>query len=154
MFDVLWTDPNRELVGERIVRKEQEAKMKEKEKKQKPENGRQSISTESSTSSDRGFGIFSARSRRKTPTSPKPKDPTTSPAPPARNVGKVNRTSSYGVKTLLHHQDESEITVKPAERGYLPTQVSEAADVSSLSSPGGKPESSEMIYIITNSRLR
>ncbi|KAI1648586.1 uncharacterized protein F4817DRAFT_364245 [Daldinia loculata] len=135
MFDVLWTDPNRELVGERIVRKEQEAKMKEKEKKQKPENGRQSISTESSTSSDRGFGIFSARSRRKTPTSPKPKDPTTSPAPPARNVGKVNRTSSYGVKTLLHHQDESEITVKPAERGYLPTQVSEAADVSSLSSP-------------------
>ncbi|KAG4218041.1 hypothetical protein PC116_g33479 [Phytophthora cactorum] len=141
MFDVLWTDPNRELVGERMVRKEQEAKMKDKEKKQKPENGRRSISTESSASSDRGFGIFSARSRRKTPaSSPRPKDPKTPPAPPARNVSTANRTSTYGVKNLLLHQDESEITVKPAERGYLPMQISEAADVSSLSSPGGKIE--------------
>ncbi|KAI1799825.1 hypothetical protein F4811DRAFT_71956 [Daldinia bambusicola] len=135
MFDVLWTDPNRELVGERMVRKEQEAKMKDKEKKQKPENGRRSISTESSTSSDRGFGIFSTRSRRKAPASPRPKDRNASPATPARSINKTNRASAYGVKNLLIHQDESEITVKPAERGYLPTQVSEAAEVSSLSSP-------------------
>ncbi|KAI1465624.1 uncharacterized protein F4812DRAFT_452166 [Daldinia caldariorum] len=130
MFDVLWTDPNRELVGERMVRKEQEAKMKDKEKKQKPENGRRSISTESSTSSDRGFGIFSTRSRRKAPASPRPKDRTASPATPARSINRTNRASAYAVKNLLIHQDESEITVKPAERDYLPAQVSEAAEVS------------------------
>ncbi|KAI8958170.1 hypothetical protein F5Y11DRAFT_52331 [Daldinia sp. FL1419] len=135
MFDVIWTDPNRELLGERMVRKEQEAKMKEQEKKQRSDSSRRSISTESTASSDRGFSIFSVRSRRRTPSSPNPKKPTTPPALPVRSFGKANRTSAYGVKTLLLHQDESEITVKPAERGYFPTQASEAAEVSSLSSP-------------------
>ncbi|KAI1371534.1 hypothetical protein F4677DRAFT_450357 [Hypoxylon crocopeplum] len=135
MFDVLWTDPNRELVGQRMVRKEQEARMKEKDKKQKSENSRQSTSTESSVSSDRGFGLFATRSRRKTPTPSKSKNPTTSPTLPAGNTNRVNRTSAYCVKSLLLHQDDSEATVKPVERDHLPVQPPEATDASSVSSP-------------------
>ncbi|KAI1414286.1 hypothetical protein F5Y13DRAFT_197742 [Hypoxylon sp. FL1857] len=135
MFDVIWTDPNRELVGERMKKKEQEAKMKEKEKKSKSDSSRQSISTESSTSSDRGFGIFSSRSRRKPPTPSRTSDTITPPALLSPDVNKIDRTSAYCVKSLLLHQDESEVTVKPTERGHLPVQRPETADTSSLSSP-------------------
>ncbi|KAI2471879.1 hypothetical protein F4781DRAFT_439383 [Annulohypoxylon bovei var. microspora] len=135
MFDVLWTDPNRELMGERIIRKEQEARLKGKDKKQKTENSRQSISTEGSASSERGFGIFTVRSRRKTPTPSKTKDPTTSLARLASNSSKANRTSAYGARSLLHHHDDSEVTVKPFGRGHHPVQFPDATDTSSLSSP-------------------
>ncbi|KAI0834164.1 hypothetical protein F5Y06DRAFT_307112 [Hypoxylon sp. FL0890] len=131
MFDVLWTDPNRELVGERMKKKEQEAKKKEKEKKAKSESSRQSISTESSTSSDRGFGIF----RKKPSTPSKTNEPTASPALLTPDASKTNRTSAYGVRSLLLHQDESEVTVKPTEKDHLPVQPPEAVDTSSLSSP-------------------
>ncbi|KAI1391337.1 uncharacterized protein F4822DRAFT_442341 [Hypoxylon trugodes] len=135
MFDVIWTDPNRELMGEKILRKEQEARVKENEKRQRSEGSRQSVSTEGSTSSDRGFGIFSARSRRRTPTPSKSKDSIKAPKLLPGNANKVNRTSAYCVKSLLHHQDESEVTVKPTEKGHLPVQLPETSDASSLSSP-------------------
>ncbi|KAI1205944.1 uncharacterized protein F4807DRAFT_470539 [Annulohypoxylon truncatum] len=135
MFDVLWTDPNRELMGERIIRKEQEARLKERDKKQKTENSRRSISTEGSNSSDRGFGIFTVRSRRKTPTPSKAKDTTTSPARLASNTNKVNRTSAYCARSLLHHHDGSQATVKTGEKGHHPVQFPEVADTSSISSP-------------------
>ncbi|OTA67693.1 hypothetical protein K449DRAFT_182362 [Hypoxylon sp. EC38] len=135
MFDVLWTDPNRELMGERMKKKEQAARMKDKEKKSKPDSSRRSISTESSTSSDRGFGIFSTRSRKKPPTPSMTNNPTTSPALLSPDPNKINRTSAYGVKSLILHQDESEVTVKPTEKGPFPVQRPETADTSSLSSP-------------------
>ncbi|KAI1079300.1 hypothetical protein F5B20DRAFT_581402 [Whalleya microplaca] len=159
MFDVLWTDPNRELVRDRMVRKEQEAKDKEKDKKQKSEHRRESTSTNSSSSTDHGFGIFASKSLRKTPTPSKTKDlatslaslttddkrktPTpfktmdlaTSLASLTTNDKKVNRTSKYGVKSLLSHQDGSEVTVKPTEGTHLPVQLPEAGDaISTLSS--------------------
>ncbi|OTB05235.1 hypothetical protein M426DRAFT_10834 [Hypoxylon sp. CI-4A] len=132
MFDVIWTDPNRELMGERMVRKEQEAKEKS---RAKSENSRKSTSTESSTSSDRAFGIFTSRGRRKTPTPSKQKDPPTPSSLLSSHSNKVNRTSAYGVRSLLPHQDDSMATVKPLERSNLPVQPPEATDVSSLSSP-------------------
>ncbi|KAI1462449.1 hypothetical protein F4805DRAFT_474387 [Annulohypoxylon moriforme] len=135
MFDVLWTDPNRELMGERIIRKEQEARLKDRDRKQKTENSRQSISTEGSTSSDHGFGIFTVRSRRRTPTPSKSKDITTSPARLASNSNKVNRTSAYGAKSLLQHHDNSQATVRHGEKSHHPVQFPEVADNSSMSSP-------------------
>ncbi|KAI0169495.1 hypothetical protein GGR52DRAFT_592105 [Hypoxylon sp. FL1284] len=136
MFDVLWTDPNRELMGERIQRKEQEARTKEKEKRQRSESSRRSVSTGSSGSSDRGFGLFASRSRRKTPTPSVPKDPiTTSPTRLISSSSRANRTSAYGVRSLLLHHDDSEVTVRPNEKLHLPVQLQEAAEVSSLSSP-------------------
>ncbi|KAI2609288.1 hypothetical protein GGR54DRAFT_651861 [Hypoxylon sp. NC1633] len=136
MFDVIWTDPNRELVGERMVRKEQEAKIKEKEKKQRSESGRQSVSTESSASSERGFGLFATRNRRKTPTPSKSKDSATTSQPLLGGAAnKINRTSAYCVRSLLLHQDDSEATVKPAEGGHLAVQLPEATDACSISSP-------------------
>ncbi|KAI2608519.1 uncharacterized protein GGS25DRAFT_280604 [Hypoxylon fragiforme] len=135
MFDVLWTDPNRELVGERMVRKEQEAKMKDQERKQNPGSNRQSTSTDSSTSSDRGFGLFTTRSRRKTPTPSRHKNSPASPALSASSSNRINRSSAFCVKSLLLHQDGSETTVKPAEGGFLPVQLPEIVDASSISSP-------------------
>ncbi|XDG02311.1 hypothetical protein ABKA04_001926 [Annulohypoxylon sp. FPYF3050] len=135
MFDVLWTDPNRELMGDRIIRKEQEARLKDRDKKPKTENSRQSISTEGSTSSDRGFGIFTVRSRRKTPTPSKSKDGTTSPSRLASNSNRINRSSTYGARSLLHHHDGSQGTRKPSEKSHHPVQFPEAADASSMSSP-------------------
>lgn len=64
MFDVIWTDPNVERVGQRMLRKEQEAKEKEKDKK-KSGSYRQSVSTTSSSSSERGFNLFASKSKWK-----------------------------------------------------------------------------------------
>ncbi|XXH00438.1 hypothetical protein Hte_006783 [Hypoxylon texense] len=139
MFDVIWTDPNRELMGERIIRKEQEAKTREKQKRQRSESSRRSVSTESSASrasSERGFGLFASRSRRKIPSPPKSGDPATPPTLLTSSTSKASRTSAYGVRALLlQHQDNSEATVKPDEAAHLPVQPQEAAEVSSLSSP-------------------
>ncbi len=147
MFDVLWTDPNRELVGERMVRKEQEAKMKDQERKQNPGSNRQSTSTDSSTSSDRGFGLFTTRSRRKTPTPSRHKNSPASPALSASSSNRINRSSAFCVKSLLLHQDGSETTVKPAEGGFLPVQLPEIVDASSISSPGRRVRSSGWLSI-------
>ncbi|KAJ8121536.1 hypothetical protein ONZ43_g2033 [Nemania bipapillata] len=92
MFDVIWTDPNVELVGQRMLRKEQEAKEKEKKKR---ESGRQSVSTSSvSSSSDRGFSLFPSRAKRKPSTPLKGK---ASHAPGEEELGpddeKAHRTS-------------------------------------------------------------
>ncbi|ORY71782.1 uncharacterized protein BCR38DRAFT_462819 [Pseudomassariella vexata] len=63
MFDVIWTDPNRERVGERIARKELEAKNKDKDRKS--QSGRQSVSSNRSSTSDRAFGFFAHKSRKR-----------------------------------------------------------------------------------------
>jgi hypothetical protein len=68
MFDVIWTDPDRELVGERRARKEVEKEKREQRDKNRP--GRNSMSTRSSSSSvDKPFGFFGSKSHKKT-TSP------------------------------------------------------------------------------------
>ncbi|KAH9909859.1 hypothetical protein F4778DRAFT_21329 [Xylariomycetidae sp. FL2044] len=132
MFDVLWTDPNRELVGERIARKEMEAKDKE---KKKSENSRQSISTNSSSSSDRAFGIFGSKNRRKTPTPSKQKSPAALSGLGASDDRKGTRSSTYGVKALLNHQNEADIAVRPITGPFLPMQALERENtVSSRSS--------------------
>jgi hypothetical protein len=139
MFDVLWTDPNRELVGERILRKEREereGRTKEKDRK-KHESTRHSISTNSSSSSEKGFGFFAVKNRKKATTSPKADHRATSPADRLSDDAKDRRGSAYGVKALLNHEDDSEVTVKPAHSVFPPVQSPEPVDgSSSLSSRG------------------
>jgi hypothetical protein len=67
MWDVVWTDPDRELVGEYKARKEKEETLK---KDHKSQPRRRSASTASSRwSTDSPFAIFRARGLRKTNTS-------------------------------------------------------------------------------------
>ncbi|KAK8065654.1 hypothetical protein PG997_012401 [Apiospora hydei] len=135
MFDVLWTDPNRELVGERKIRKELEAQSRDKEKK-KTDISRNSTSASSSASSERSFGLFSSKSRKKASAPSKPATQSlSSPQTPAEEP-KSQRTSGYGVRALLSHEDDSAVTVKPASSSNVTRDsVPEALDGSlSLSS--------------------
>ncbi|KAK8046151.1 hypothetical protein PG996_014215 [Apiospora saccharicola] len=135
MFDVLWTDPNRELVGERKIRKELEAQNKEKEKKKAGVN-RQSTSASSSSSSERSFGLFSGKARRKAPTPSKQASPSLSAPQTPTDEPRSQRVSGYGVKALLSHEDDSAVTVKPASNSDVTRDsIPEALDGSlSLSS--------------------
>jgi hypothetical protein len=64
MFDVIWTDPDRELVGEHRAKKE--IAREQKRDKDTSDGSRSSFSTRgSSSSSDRAFGIFSSRGLRR-----------------------------------------------------------------------------------------
>ncbi|RYO84603.1 hypothetical protein DL766_009820 [Monosporascus sp. MC13-8B] len=129
MFDVLWTDPNRELLKDKISKREQEGRNKGKVTK-RSQNNRRSLSTHSSSSSDRGLGLFTKA--RKTLTIPsKPKNPTTSPDLSTEEVPRARRTSAHGVKSLLSHPDGSEVTVKPVTGSLLPVQPHDFSDAAS-----------------------
>ncbi|KAI0021865.1 hypothetical protein F4780DRAFT_778140 [Xylariomycetidae sp. FL0641] len=134
MFDVVWTDHNRELVGERILRKELEAKEKD---KRKLESGRQSVSTTSSSSSERGFGLFASRSKRKTPTPAKGRGVGLTTGQVERDDFRGSRNSSYGVRSLLSVQDEADVTPKPIEGPFLALQFPEPPG-ESVSSPSSR----------------
>lgn len=139
MFDVLWTDPNRELVGERILRKEREEREGRTKEKDRKKNGstRHSVSTNSSSSSEKGFGFFAGKNRKKATTSSKSENATSSSADPMFEDAKDRRGSAYGVKALLNHEDDSAVTVKPANSVLPPVQSPEPVDgCSSLSSRG------------------
>ncbi|KAJ2979563.1 hypothetical protein NUW58_g7170 [Xylaria curta] len=121
MFDVIWTDPNVELVGQRMQRKEQEAKEKD---KKRAGGCRQSVSTTSSSSSERGFTLFAAKSKWKgsTPSRGKTKSNVPTQEGLGSDQGKANRNSTYGVKAALTNQDESESCPQPSHEHFLPVQ--------------------------------
>lgn len=133
MFDVVWTDPNIELMGERMVRKEQEAKERD---KNRAASGRQSVSTNSSSSSsDRAFRFFS-KVKRKSSTPSRGK-----PCPSCGSQEDVEsdgaRLSTYGVKAALSNQDETEPLPQPADTSLQLHSLSELEEARSQP-PGGK----------------
>ncbi|KAI1746334.1 hypothetical protein F4680DRAFT_463537 [Xylaria scruposa] len=119
MFDVIWTDPNVERVGQRMLRKEQEAKEKE---KKKAESYRQSVSTTSSSSSERGFSLFASKSKWKGSTPSRGKSNSSAKEESGSDHVKANRSSTYGVKAALAIQDETDISPKPSQGHFLPVQ--------------------------------
>jgi len=63
MFEVLWTDPDRELVGEHRAKKELAREQKARERER---SSRSSLSTQASSSSnDKPFGLFGSKSLKK-----------------------------------------------------------------------------------------
>ncbi|KAI0472154.1 hypothetical protein GGR56DRAFT_682584 [Xylariaceae sp. FL0804] len=129
MFDILWTDPNVELVGERKLRKELAGKTKEKDK-EKPilNDGRHSISTASSTSSERALTIFTNKARKKHSA---PIKATEAPL----CLGAIDtttgaRSSIYGVRSQLLNQDETDTSPKTANGAFQPVQFPEVGDTS------------------------
>ncbi|KAI1827863.1 hypothetical protein F4861DRAFT_549196 [Xylaria intraflava] len=150
MFDVLWTDPNVELVGQRILRKEQEAKDKDKDKdkekdkdKKKTGSDRQSVSTNSSSSSERGFALLISKSRKKGSTPLGGKTDSALPNQEEDDESRAHRTSAYGVKAALADQDESEITPKHTEGLFLPVQQ---PDLERTLSPSPRGKSRFSLY--------
>ncbi|KAI0909004.1 hypothetical protein F4823DRAFT_596707 [Ustulina deusta] len=122
MFDVIWTDPNVEHMGERMLRKEQEAKEKE---KRKAESSRHSVSTSSSSAlSDRGFNLFASRAKKKgsTPSGGKTNPYVPSYEEPECGNAKARRTSTYGVKAAPANHDGPEILPKPSDGPLIPVK--------------------------------
>ncbi len=137
MFDVLWTDPNRELLKERMVKREQEGKTKGKNKRS--QSTRRSISTNSSSSSDRGFGLFMTKNRKFQGTPPKIEKPTAISELSIDEGVRDRRASAYGIRSLLSHPDGSELTVKPSTGLFLPIRKPPTtSDAASSKSSRGK----------------
>lgn len=144
MFDVIWTDPNVELMGQRMIRKEQEAKERE---QRRAEFVRQSVSTTSSScSSERGFNLF-AKSRGKGATPSRAKSNASAPGQQQSggNGIETNRSSTYGVKAALVDSDEPEIRPNPSGGLLLPIKHS-GADEPRPQSPQGKSSPYPVFY--------
>ncbi|KAI0515394.1 hypothetical protein F5B22DRAFT_607190 [Xylaria bambusicola] len=122
MFDVIWTDPNVERMGQRMLRKEQEAKEKE---KRRAESIRQSVSTSSSSAtSDRGFSLFSGKSKKKGSTTSDGKANPYAASCEESECGttKANRNSQYGVKAAVANDDVLEAVSKTSDGAVAPLQ--------------------------------
>lgn len=146
MFDVIWTDPNRELVGEHRAKKE--IAREQKRAKERAEGSRSSLSTRmSSSSSERALGFFGSLSLKKAvaPLKSRPSSNSSTlltPTPPLLNprrpVTLESQRKSTGVSELLPNslgdsqpcpnqtkgdcQDEH--TSYPSSRGRLPKDAS------------------------------
>ncbi|KAI0433339.1 hypothetical protein F5Y09DRAFT_351774 [Xylaria sp. FL1042] len=131
MFDVIWTDHNVEHMGQRLLRKEQEAKEKE---KRRAENSRQSVSTTSSSAtSERGFNLFASKAKKKLSTSSEGK---TNPytqihEEPECGNSKVRRNSIYGAKTALANEGGPNSPSKPSDGTFTPAQSPECEEACS-----------------------
>ncbi|KAI1876595.1 hypothetical protein JX265_004121 [Neoarthrinium moseri] len=153
MFDVYWTDHNRELVGERATRKEREereGKSRERSSQKKQENARHSVSTNGSASSERSFGLFSSRKKF---TTLGRLDLTSTSSEPATDATKERGISSYGVKRLLSHQESPGATVKPMNAEDLPVQQPEPIDGNSSLSSRGTPRMAPLPFDDSDSAL-
>jgi hypothetical protein len=137
MFDVIWTDPNRELMGEKMHRKEKEREAKEKER-MKSESGRQSVSTTGSSSSERGFSLFASKSRNKLATPSKSTKMPLSATSPASDSSKYAGSLVLGVQSLLLRENGSDSTEIPGNGVVAPASSPEPGDVRSIQSPRGK----------------
>ncbi|KAI1365934.1 hypothetical protein F5Y08DRAFT_161624 [Xylaria arbuscula] len=146
MFDVIWTDPNVERMGQRMLRKEQEAKEKE---KRRAESVRQSVSTSSSSaSSDRGFSLFSGKLKKKkssTPSEGKVNPYSASyEGSECGSTPKTHRASLYGVKPATASHDAAEVTMKPSEGEPLMAQATPELEATSLPMPQGEKHCSTL----------
>jgi hypothetical protein len=134
MFDVIWTDPDRELVGERRARKEAEKEMREKSR-----TGRNSISTRSSSSSsEKPFNLFSSKSLKKTiaPLKSKTSMVSTSSGLVTPKIDNKERRGSYFSATSVAELP-SEPVQSSRESDFLPDQFSNSEEHSPSSSSRG-----------------
>lgn len=147
MFDVLWTDPNREILKERIIKKEQEGKTKGSAQK-RSSSDRRSTSTNSSSSSDRGFGLFVTKIRKTPGSLSKAKRPAT--VPESSTDGEIGdrRASTYDVKSFLSHPNPSQLTVKPATEPFLPLNLPEFGDATSTASSRGRDTTTQITMCV------
>ncbi|KAI0157337.1 hypothetical protein GGR57DRAFT_500957 [Xylariaceae sp. FL1272] len=135
MFDVIWTDPNRELVGQRIIRKEKELERKEKDKdKRKHDGSHQSVSTSSSYSNSKRLSLLqAAKNKLKGSKSSLRSRPGTSNGAEENNELKANRTSSYSVDAALTNLQESDSSQRPVKSPFSSAPLPESCNIYSAS---------------------
>ncbi|KAH6655002.1 hypothetical protein BKA67DRAFT_644563 [Truncatella angustata] len=138
MLDIYWADHKRERVGDRKIRKEreeQEAKAKVNEGDgKKHESLRSSVSITSSASSEKAFGLFSNKGRRKLAASSS-FDYTTGPPLSPTESPRGRSEAAHGVNRLLSHKGTSETSKPHGDGACLPVQQPQSVDVHSSPSP-------------------
>lgn len=131
MFDVSWTDPNRENVGQRRVRKGLERERSEKKRKddELSQSARASVSTRSSASStDKSFGIFGSKSSKKSLT-PSTATKLSQLRTPSSNT-QPRKYSLLSTPTLSTSHSNKLAPVQPMEGSYAPEQLVESGEIS------------------------
>ncbi|KAF5017892.1 hypothetical protein F66182_10150 [Fusarium sp. NRRL 66182] len=137
MFDVIWTDPDRELVGEHRAKKEKkrEQKNKEEEKEQADSLPRRSVSINSTRSSTESrFGFLRPRNGKHA----KNRDKTSGLLTPSHHSSRSN-SGSYHRSALLANLSDISLEATRAKRGNVTASAS-AEPVGSAS------------YVSTNTR--
>ncbi|KAM0302701.1 hypothetical protein ACHAPM_004703 [Fusarium culmorum] len=123
MFDVYWTDPDRELVGEHRARKEKrrEQKAKQKEKEQETSTLPRSASVASTTSSTESrFGFLRPRNGKQAKTRDKTK---TGLLTPSQHSSRSN-SGSYHRSALLNNLSEVSLGATRAQKASIPASDS------------------------------
>lgn len=138
MFDVYWTDHNRELVGERTARKEREREAKAKEgNTKKHESPRHSVATtNSSASSEKGLGLFATRGRKRITAPTRLDYATNAPDSLLSDNLKERSVSGYDAKRLLTHESDANTALRADIEQFGSTQIQNS--LGSCSSPSSR----------------
>ncbi|GKU02351.1 hypothetical protein FLAG1_04523 [Fusarium langsethiae] len=129
MFDVYWTDPDRELVGEHRARKEKkrEQKAKQKEREQETSTIPRSASAVSTTSSTESrFGFLRPRNGKQAKSRDKTKSGLLTPS---QHSSRSN-SGSYHRSALMANLSELSLGAARAQRANVPASASASASAS------------------------
>ncbi|RGP64421.1 hypothetical protein FSPOR_7951 [Fusarium sporotrichioides] len=128
MFDVYWTDPDRELVGEHRARKEKkrEQKTKQKEREQKTSTIPRSASVASTTSSTESrFGFLRPRNGKQAKSRDKTKSGLLTPS---QHSSRSN-SGSYHRSALMANLSEVSLGAARAQKANVPASTSASASM-------------------------
>lgn len=135
MFDVIWTDPDRELVGEHRARKEKKREQKQKQKEREKSIVRRSQSVHSGrSSSDHPFGFLLGRGSKKDKNSIRSKD---SNAASLRNSGLSNEISNVEIQATRAKRSSGTETSKLVQPLGPASYVTKKTEVSSVPRTSG-----------------
>ncbi|CEI65697.1 hypothetical protein FVEN_g12270 [Fusarium venenatum] len=128
MFDVYWTDPDRELVGEHRARKEkkreQKAKKKEREQETSTIPGSASIASTTSSTESR-FGFLRPRNGKQAKNRDKVK---TGLLTPSQHSSRSN-SGSYHRPALMANLSEVSLGAARAQKANIPASASTSASI-------------------------
>lgn len=140
MFDVIWTDPNRELVGEHRARKEKKREQLQKQKEREKSIGERSQSVHSGrSSSDHPFGFLLGRTSKKDKSSIRSKDSNTN-----RNSGLSGEVEIQATRAKRFSGQETSKLVQPLGPASYVTKQTEISSVPRTSGSENHDLSSEV----------
>ncbi|RGP80483.1 hypothetical protein FLONG3_1411 [Fusarium longipes] len=129
MFDVYWTDPDRELVGEHRARKEKKREQKVKQKGKEPETSnipRSASVTSTASSTESRFGFLRPRNGKQSKTKDKTKSGLLTPS---QHSSRSN-LGSYHRSALMANLSEVSLGATRAQKATIPASASTSASIS------------------------
>ncbi|SPJ71185.1 uncharacterized protein FTOL_00913 [Fusarium torulosum] len=136
MFDVIWTDPDRELVGEHRARKEKKREQKNKEKEREQENSiitRSASVTSTRSLTESRFKFLRPRNGKQA----KNRDKAPSGLlTPSQHSSRSN-SGSYYRSALMANLSDVSLGATQAQRGVTPASTNDSADASQVCPPSG-----------------